>query len=293
LYPNHTNRLYSIFYQIGSFLKIYEEVVAMKEFQKILTFICTLIFLGVLVSFVTAKEEGMVLYFKFEQVSQNQVADLSGNENHGGIFGKFEMAEGKIGKGVRIEGNNTNYVEVADADSLDLTEVYSMLVWVNFDEITGTRHQFFFDKGADDKKPGGWRVGKVMGGSLILQPFKDGKWQPSLSVAAPGFKTNQWYHVAVTRDKKGETKIYLDGEDKISSPSDAYILPINDNALIVWGSTVFGWNNMFIGVLDELAIFNNRALSASEIRNFMENRGSSVSPVGKLSTVWGRAKKVD
>jgi len=240
-----------------------------------------------------AEEEGLVLYFKFDKETKDQVTDHSGSENHGAIFGEFEVVEGKIGNGFLMEGSKENYVEVADADSLDLTEIYSMLVWVNFTEITGARHQFFFDKGADDKAPGGWRVGKVMGGSLILQPFKDGKWQPSLSIAAPGFETDQWYHVAVTRDEKGKTKIYLNGKEGVSSETDAYIFPKNDNALIVWGSTVFGWNNMFIGTMDELAIFNARALSDGEIQHFMEGMGSDVSLLGKLAVSWGSVKKAN
>ncbi len=263
----------------------------MRTSQRVFTFIGALILISVFVSIVTAKEEGLVLYFKFDEVTKDQVTDHSGNENHGKPMGDFEIVEGKIGKGVMIDGDIPNNVEVADADSLDLTEVYSLLVWANFAEITGTRHQFFFDKGADDKAPGGWRVGKVMGGDLILQVFKDGGWKPPLSVPSPGFKVDQWYHVAVTRDAKGETKIYLDGKESISVQSDDYIFPPNDNALIVWGSNVWGTNNMFIGVLDELAIFNDRALSASEIQHFMEGLGADVSPAGKIATVWGSLKR--
>ena len=241
----------------------------------------------------TAEEEGLVLYFKFDKVTQEQVMDHSGHENHGKIAGKADLVEGKIGKGVMIDGNQSNYVQVADVDSLDMTEVYSLLVWANFAEITGARHQFFFDKGADDKAPGGWRVGKVMAGDLILQVFKGGVWKPPLSVTKPGFKVKQWYHVAVTRDRKGETKIYLDGTERALSQSDDYVFPVNDNALIVWGSNVWGTNNMFIGVLDELAMFNDRALSEGEIQHFMEGMGSNVSWFGKLAVSWGRVKKAN
>ncbi len=265
----------------------------MKVYPKVFTLIWTLILIGVFVSNVPAKEEGLVLYFKFDKVTQNQVTDHSGNEHHGKVAGKFDLVEGKIGKGVMIDGGQSDYVEVADVDSLDLTEVYSMLVWANFAEITGTRHQFFFDKGADDKAPGGWRVGKVMGGGLILQVFKDGGWKPPLSVDAPGFKAKQWYHVAVTRDGNGETKIYLDGEEMVSSKAGDYVLPVNTNALIVWGSSVWGTNNMFIGILDELAIFKDRALSANDIQNFMAGGGTDVSPAGKLATIWGSVKKAN
>ena len=159
----------------------------MKAYRQVLAFIWTaIILIGLFVSIVTAKEEGLVLYFKFDEITQGQVIDHSGNENHGEVVGEADVVDGKFKKGVVIEGNKSNNVKVADADSLDLTEVYSLLVWANFSEITGTRHQFFFDKGADDKSPGGWRVGKVMGGGLILQVFKDGGWKPPLSVASPG-----------------------------------------------------------------------------------------------------------
>ena len=262
----------------------------MEASQRVLTFIWVPILISLFAAIVTAEEEGLVLHFKFDEVTQNEVVDHSGNENHGNAKGAFDVVDGKIGKGVVMEGNNSNNVEVMDSDSLDLTEVYSLLVWVNFTEITGTRHQFFFDKGADDKSPGGWRVGKVMGGDLILQVFKDGAWKPPLSVVAPGFEIDRWYHVAVTRDSKGEARIYLDGEEKVSAKSEDYVFPVNENSLVVWGSDVFGWNNMFVGVMDELAIFKERALSAKEIRFFMETQATSVSRAGKLAAVWGDVK---
>lgn len=265
----------------------------MKVSGKVLVFIWTLTVIGLFASIVTAAEEGLVLYFKFDEITQDQVIDDSGNENHGEVAGESDIANGKIGNGVMIEGSKANNVKVEDADSLDLEEVYSLLVWVNFSEITGTRHQFFFDKGADDKTPGGWRVGKVMSGDLILQVFKDGAWKPALSAASPGFVVDQWYHVAVTRDNSGEAKIYLDGKEKVSAKSDDYIFPLNDNALVVWGSDVFGENNMFMGVMDELAIFKDRALSAKEIQSFMENQATSVWPAGKLATVWGSVKEAN
>ena len=53
------------------------------------------------------------------------------------------------------------------------------------------------------------------------------------------------------------------------------------------------WYNMFIGTLDELAIFNDRALSDKEIENFMTGFGANVSPASKLPTTWGALKKVN
>jgi len=174
--------------------------------------------------------------------------------------------------------------------SIDVAEVYSMLVWVNFAEITGERHQFFFDKGADDKAPGGWRLGKLMSGDIRFQIYKDGAWQPANDLMKPNFETDRWYHAAVTRDKSGTTKIYLDGEAGVSVDIESYILPINEDSLMIWGSTLWGTNNMFTGTIDELAIFKDRALTKSEINSFMQSGQTAVEHNGKLSGKWGEIK---
>ena len=239
---------------------------------------------------VAAEEAGLVLYYKFDDLDGDQVRDHSGMGNHGTAMGQYELVEGKFSNGVQMDGSQTNYVEVADADSLDLTEVYTMAVWAKFAEITGQRHQFFFDKGADDKAPGGWRLGKVMSGELRFQIFKDGAWQTPFDVRSPGFVPDEWYHAAVTREQSGTTTIYLNGEVGATMGGEACILPENDNAQIVWGSSIWGTNNMFPGVLDELAIFNGRALSQGEIQHFMESGNFSVEPGGKLAVTWGSVK---
>ncbi|MBD3183464.1 hypothetical protein GF312_14290 [Candidatus Poribacteria bacterium] len=237
------------------------------------------------------EEEGLVLYFKFDELDGNILEDYSGNENFGTAKGIYELVEGKYDNGLMISGSPENYVEVADSDSLDITEVYSILLWVNFTEITGERHQFFFDKGADDKNPGGCRLGKLSTGELLLHVYKDGGWQPDLAVNNPAFETDRWFHIAITRDEAGEASLYIDGVKKSSSKDPAFALPANDNALMLWGSTAFGQNDMFIGIMDELAIFKNRALSEAEVRNFKETQSTPVQPSGKLSTTWSSIKE--
>ena len=234
-------------------------------------------------------DDKLVLYFKFDKMSKDKVIDQSGVGNDGTIVGNVKEAKGKIDGGF-IFGGQSDYVEVPDSESLDLTEVYTAAVWVNFSEITGQRHQFFFDKGADDKTPGGWRLGKVMSGQIVWQIFKDGGWQPRLDAPNPALKENEWYHAAVTRDDKGETKIYLDGKMLISSQLDAYVLPESDNTLTVGGSAAWVPSNMFIGTLDELFIYNGRALNEHEIQNVMNGLGASVNSSGKITTTWGYIK---
>jgi hypothetical protein len=238
---------------------------------------------------VFSADDELVLYFKFDKIANDTVIDHSGAGNNGTIVGNVKEAKGKIEGGLIFGGQN-DYVEVQDAESLDLTEVYTAAVWVNFTEITGERHQFFFDKGADDKSPGGWRLGKVMSGEIVWQIFKDGAWQPRLDAPNAPLDENKWYHAAITRDSKGETKIYLDGKMMISSQLDAFILPTSDNTLTVGGSAKWVPSNMFIGTLDELLIYNGKALSENEIQNVMNGLGASVNSSGKVATTWGYIK---
>ncbi|MBC8230871.1 LamG domain-containing protein [bacterium] len=234
-------------------------------------------------------DDKLVLYYKFDKIAKDKVIDHSGTGNDGTIVGNVKEANGKIDGGL-IFGGQSDYVDVPDSESLDLTEVYTAAVWVNFTEITGQRHQFFFDKGADDKAPGGWRLGKVMSGEIVWQIFKDGAWQPRLDAPNPALQEEKWYHAAVTRDSSGESKIYLDGKMMISSQLDAFVLPESDNTLTVGGSAKWVPSNMFIGALDELLIYNGKALSEHEIQNVMDGLGASVNSSGKAAITWGEIK---
>ncbi|MBD3183512.1 hypothetical protein GF312_14550 [Candidatus Poribacteria bacterium] len=253
-------------------------------------FFLILSFALIFICYAGAEEEGLVLHFRFDGLDGDQLLDRSGMGNHGTAMGQYKIVDGKFGKGLQMDGSQANYVEVFDSDSLHVTEVYTMAVWVKFAEITGQRHQFFFDKGADDKTPGGWRLGKVMSGNLRFQIYKDGAWQAPDDVGAPDFVADEWYHCAVTRDESGVTKICLNGKPEVVVNNPSYILPVNENSLILWGSNLWGTNNMFTGVLDEMVIFNGRALSQGEIQHFMESGSFAVEADDKLVITWGYIK---
>ena len=111
----------------------------------------------------------------------------------------------------------------------------------------------------------------------------------------PPLEIEQWYHFAATRDEKGVTKVYKDAEVLASSQSDDFDVPVNDETLKIGGSTFWGNSNMFIGTLDELAIYNGRALSPEEIKSVMEDgiNAAAVDRSGKLANAWGKIKASD
>ena len=238
-----------------------------------------------------AQHQGLVLYLKFDELDGDQIKDHSGLGNHGTAVGNFDLVEGKMGNGIKLDGNRGTYVDVADADSLDLTEIYTIAVWVNFTEITGGRHQFFFDKGCGYKDPGGFRLGKIKDGRIRFQVYKDGSYQDELDINNPGLEPGTWYHIAVTRDENGDATLYLDGVFGATNNLDANILPVNENPCLVGGSPMLGEENMFIGILDEFIFFKDRALTEEEIGSLMETGASAaVNAAGKLAATWGMMK---
>ena len=65
----------------------------MKTSLKMLAIIWVSVFISLFASILAAKEEDLVLYFKFDDVNQNVVLDHSGNENHGNVKGEFDVVD--------------------------------------------------------------------------------------------------------------------------------------------------------------------------------------------------------
>jgi len=257
-------------------------------------FLCSL-FASVIVSDASASNlaDNLVLYLDFENTDGEEVIDESGNNNNGAILGNVEQAEGKIGQGMKFGGTPDDHIKVEDSDSLDITDVYTAMVWANFIQIAGDRHQTFFDKGCQETNPGGGRLLKQMDGTILWQVTNKGVWLPWVGVQpAPLLEIEKWYHFAVARDEKGVTTVYKDGEVLASSQSDDFDVPANDENLRIGGSTLWGNSNMFIGTLDEFVIYNGRALNSDEIKLIMEDgiNAAAVDSSGKLAASWGKIK---
>jgi hypothetical protein len=234
----------------------------------------------------------LVLYLDFENPNGKDVIDRSGNNNNGTILGNVKSVEGKIGQGMLFGGTSADYIKVEDSDSLDIKDVYTAMVWVNFSQLNGDRHQTFFDKGCQETTPGGWRFLKQMAGDITWQTTRKGEWLPFASVKpAPPQEIGKWYHFAVTRDGKGTLTIYIDGEAKVTSQSADFSVVVNEDTMKIGGSTFWGDSNMVIGALDEIAVYNGRALNSDEIGSAMKGIDVlAVDRYGKLASTWGRIK---
>ena len=84
--------------------------------------------------------------------------------------------------------------------------------------------------------------------------------------------------------------MYIDGKLEAENKSTATKeLFDNDTSLRIGQDFNEDTTRFFIGVIDEMAIFN-RALTQAEIKTAMEGDIMSVDPDGRLSITWARLK---
>ena len=106
----------------------------------------------------------------------------------------------------------------------------------------------------------------------------------------------EWHHVAVSFDDDKDTgRAFTDGvkEKEYNVVTD---VPQHEADLVFASWHHAGGNGGYIGLLDEIGIFNV-ALEEADIKEIMENGlGSLIAPVepnGKLTARWGAVKSMD
>jgi hypothetical protein len=198
----------------------------------------------------------LVGYWKFEEGTGTTAYDSSGKNNHGTIYGTT-WTDGKLGKGLNFT-KLSDYVEVNDSPSLDLTDHLTITAW-----IKPHAYPDYWPKiaGKGDGNTSSYWLG-FTGGSVILTLGNGAGY----CEAYHPFVLDEWAYVAATWD--GTTMhIYINGKDEEDTNYTGTLTP-NEHPLII-GSRDNGYNDYFNGTIDEVKIYN-RALSGDEIREEYE-----------------------
>ena len=245
--------------------------------QKIMTLLIMFISFG-FISLVSAiaQDEHTVVIWLFEEGKGKMIKDISGNGNDGELKGP-KWDKGKFGGGLSF-GGKSDFVEVPDSDSLDLTDGLTIEMWLYLNAHStaggnGVTKETAYKVGVRSDKKAMIRMttGKLAWGSAVLAGKTD-------------VPLKSWHHVAGTYDAKtGEAKIYLDGKEDGSSEIGGQIVP-NDSVLWIGR----GQAPYLDGFIDEVRI-SNIARAGQEIQNAME-RGLeglfAVSLEKKLAMTW-------
>lgn len=201
---------------------------------------------------------GLVGYWKMDEASWTQnctatsVTDSSGNSNNGKSCPSTTgptTTGAKFGNGGNFDNTN-DYVEVADANSLDVTQL-TLSAWVKLNtNVTGTRTviQKSTTAGTDgysmDINSGAIRFCAAGG-----------------CVSSTGTLTAAtWAHIVATFDGTN-TRLYLNGAQDTTATT---VTSVPTNALVLRMGADSAGANLVNGVMDDTRVYN-RALSAAEV----------------------------
>ena len=215
-----------------------------------------------------APENGLVLHYPMETLSQGTIADASPNSLPGQVVAgsgtvRLVTSLAGYGKALQLAGTQHQYVVVPRSTVLDL-DVYTLSAWVRY---TGIQNDQTLGRWEVLEKAGAYWMNVRTNGLVRVGGFYGGcanaDWQYFDSTRA--LPANSWKHVATTYDGTW-LRIYIDGRaagaKRVSGRTCVSGEPL---AVGAKNNPTKGLLEAFWdGRLDEVRLYN-RALSAPEI----------------------------
>ena len=203
----------------------------------------------------------LVAWWKFDEGSGLVVADESGEGNDGSLTAEADWVEGKTNKAIYFHVAAINMQTEKGGEFSN--EEFTVSMWVNWPEgmQSGWNAYMEFNRGTWDASWWG-----LMSNGSTFSFVRGNSLNVNLSIEA-----DKWYNLAVTLDKQGVHKIYLDGEliaEELLDPlviDEAYLTVGANNGDNGNGSGAYESSN---ATLDEIRYYNV-ALNQSEIQNIM------------------------
>jgi len=239
----------------------------------------------------SAKTDGLIGLWLFDEGSGQAAADSSGNGYHGELMGNASWdSNGKFDSALSTDGTEA-YVEIADNPAFELGGDFTIACWIqNQDPLPD--HSSFVTKGYH--RPGGeggdarpWYILYYLSTGTVDMFLRDSDGTNSRAQGVTLVNDGEWHHIVGLKDGD-EVRIYIDGQEDAVAPAVDAVYGENDQPLVF----MVHFNRWFAGMLDEVAIYD-RAISEDEIAAIMGGFADVVSPVeskGKLAVTWCELK---
>jgi hypothetical protein len=188
--------------------------------------------------------------------------------------GRADHAEtwtpGKFGSALEFDGED-DYIQTNTQNILDTTKPFSVSAWIKPNEY----------------KTSDWEI-QIVSDRDTLNSFtlyqydrtvRFGVWNTSeylfVVVSDDVLETGKWTHAVATYDGTSTIKLYIDGTLNASRSDVIGTLRDNLGYTTMGGGQVSGGVRAFNGTLDEVTIWENKALSADEVA-YLYNLGNGV-----------------
>lgn len=218
---------------------------------------------------VTAAEEGLLGYWKFDDGQGDVAVDSSGHQHDGDIW-NAQWVEGPFGTALHFKGKDT-YVAVPELAQLDGSDAMTVEAWVYW-EGTG-RYPNILTGGT--WSPGGFllfvnerQCSFRMGRPGVSAAEDRAQWREVSVPLLTRFEMRRWYHLAATFQRPTITT-YVDGRQVGSSQWDYPVSHKNDLVIGKWSGV-----NTHHGLIDEVKVYE-RALSGAEILSAYQKQAAA------------------
>jgi hypothetical protein len=209
----------------------------------------------------------------FDEGTGTTTADSSGYGNTGNLNGNYTWnSSGKFLYGIKLYGNATDFVSIADSDNLDLGGNYTLEAWVNFDDFYkgSCEGNTIVGKGLDGL--GGWyAIGAHTNSCSGVNPnhyFHTQVRTTTTVYTVNAFEVNiskgTWYHVVGSWNGT-HLRIYVNGTLRNTSASETTgTLTPNAFNLFIGRMNNTNFPYPFNGTIDQVRVYN-RTLSDAEV----------------------------
>jgi hypothetical protein len=217
---------------------------------------------------------GLISWYR----GQNNANDSSGNGNHGTPQGGATFAAGKVGQAFSLDGSDDSVVAPATAA---LVSSFTVEAWINPSSLAS--NPVVFERGGSTVD----RIGLQLLTSGTIGGYMDSN--SGFNVSGGSIPINGFTHIAyVLNDAANSASLYVNGV-LVASASETRSPNGGLGPLTIGNSPLSGFVDFFVGLVDELSIYN-RALSASEISDIFnaDTAGKCITPSAAAVSVSGR-----
>ncbi len=256
--------------------------------QRIMIFVVAISFWAI--GTVAYGDPSLILSLSFDEVAADgTVMDSSQYGNHGTTAGSTALVDGRFGKALEFNGEDT-WVEIPHHDSLTVRESVTVMAWIytpRYNGPDGIEWQGIIAKGNVSRS---YSLYTEVGGGLLLSPSIS----PVEETSNGQFERNEWQHV-VAQIGDGVKQYWINGKSAGSVPFDSLLPGKIDQASVLIGNTHDTEppehpDRHFLGLIDEVRVWN-RVLSEPEIISQMESGTTaaivSISPASVKSPAVG------
>ncbi|MYF98088.1 LamG domain-containing protein [Candidatus Poribacteria bacterium] len=243
-------------------------------------------------------QNGLIVYYPFDESNGKTASDNSKNNNDGELLGSAAWApnEGKIDGAARFDGGEGSVVDDNGADYINGLEAFSISVWVKSDSVGHDRGIVFaIDPTGGDNIFGlrydaaSW---STKGGTNLIKGAITTTGGGQAYEGKSEVQITEWQHLVFTWKSGEKLALYINAElDDDPTHNDAAVEGSISGAtkFIVGKGAKDNNGTSWTGLIDEVRIYD-RVLSDGEIAE-LATGVLPVEPAGKITTTWGNIKQ--